>query len=249
MVRAFALLAAGMSFIPGGEFQRGRTFDWPDVRLPWYPEWFKDDVPVRAIRVDPFYLDQAEVTNERYALFLKASPGRRAPYHWKKAAMPEGKAGLPVVNVDWNDARAYCAWDGGKRLPTEAEWERAARGGAEGRMFSWGDEDPAPALAHFGASDGPRASCGERKRNGFGLCDMLGNVWEWTADWYERQYYAAAPARNPPGPGTGMYRVIRGGSWFDEPKPFLTISYRGWARPAERSATIGFRCARSFGTR
>lgn len=235
----------GMVFVPGGEFHRGRTFDWPDVRLPWYPEWFKDDVPVRAIRVDAFYMGESEVTNERYAAFVKAAR-HRAPYHWKKGAMPEGKEKLPVVNVDWEDARAFCAWDGGKRLPAEAEWERAARGLAEGKMFSWGDQDPTPELAHYGSTSGPAPVC-SKKRNEFGLCDMIGNVWEWTADYYERQYYAAAPAENPKGPDKGMYRVLRGGSWFDEPKPFLTVSYRSWSRPGERSATIGFRCAKSFG--
>ena len=234
-------------FIPGGEFQRGRTFDWPDAKLAWYPVWFKDDVPVRKVRLEPLYLDEAEVTNERYAAFLQAT-ARRAPYHWRQGAMPEGKPQLPVVNVTWDDAVAFCAWDGGKRLPTEAEWERAARGGAENRMFPWGDHDPTPKLAHFGAADGPREVCGA-ERNGFGLCDMTGNVWEWTADWYERNYYEAAPEQDPRGPATGFYRVVRGGSWFDEPKPFLTVSYRSWARPAERSPTVGFRCARSFTAR
>lgn len=236
----------GMVFIPGGEFQRGRTFDWPDTRLAWYPVWFQDDVPVRRIQLAPFYLDETEVTNERYAAFVRKS-GHRAPYHWKHGAMPEGKAKLPVVNVDWNDAVAFCAADGsGKRLATEAEWERAARGLAEGKTYPWGDEEPTPERAHFGATDGPRAAC-SKPRNGFGLCDMVGNVWEWTADWYERNYYEAAPERDPKGPAAGFYRVVRGGSWFDEPKLFLTNSYRSWARPAERSQTIGFRCAKSVG--
>jgi formylglycine-generating enzyme required for sulfatase activity len=254
-LRGFALLLfaalgfagePGMVFIPGGEFQRGRTFDWPDVRLPWYPEWLKDDVPVRPIRVDPFHIGEHEVTNEQYAAFVVSSK-HRVPYHWRRGAIPEGKADLPVVNVDWEDARAFCQWDGGKRLPTEAEWERAARGLAEGKMFSWGDQDPSPALAHYAAADGPLPVC-SKKRNYFGLCDMLGNVWEWTADYYDRQYFASAPADNPRGPDKRFYRVVRGGSWFDEPKPFLTVSYRSWARPPERSATIGFRCAKSFTT-
>ncbi len=235
----------GSAFIPAGEFMRGRTFDWPDGNTAWSPIWFKDDLPARKIRLEAFYLDETEVTNEHYAAFVKAT-GRRAPYHWKKGAMPEGKPKHPVINVDWADASAFCAWDGSKRLPTEAEWERAARGLAEGRMFPWGDEDPTPKRARFGATNGPQPVCGA-ERNSFGLCDMIGNVWEWTADWYDRGYYVAAPDRDPRGPASGMYRVIRGGSWFDDPKPFLTVSYRSWARPAERSQTIGFRCARSFG--
>lgn len=234
-----------MVFIPGGEFNRGRTFDWPDTRLPWYPVWLQDDVPVRKLHLTPYHLDEAEVTSERYAAFVRKT-GHRAPYHWKHGAMPVDKAKVPVVNIDWDDAVAFCAADGGKRLPTEAEWERAARGLADNRMFPWGDEDPTPERAHFGATDGPRAVCG-KPRNAFGLCDMIGNVWEWTADWYERNYYEGAPERDPKGPPAGIYRVVRGGSWFDEPKLFLTNSYRSWARPAERSQTIGFRCAKSVG--
>lgn len=234
---------AGWIFVPGGEFQRGRTHDWPDAKLPWYPVWLVDDVPVRTIRVEPFYIDEAEVTNERYAAFVRATK-HRAPYHWKKGVMPEGKAKAPVVNVDWNDAVAFCAWDGGKRLPTEAEWERAARGLADNHMYPWGNDAATPERAHYLSTTGATDVC-KKPKNSFGLCDMAGNVWEWTADWYEREYYAAAPARDPKGPATGIYRVMRGGSWFDDPAPFLSVSYRGWARPAERSQTIGFRCARS----
>jgi formylglycine-generating enzyme required for sulfatase activity len=232
-----------MVFIPGGEFARGRTYDWPDTRLKWYPNPAKDDVPVRRIHVDAFYMDRSEVSNESYAAFLKAS-GRPAPYHWGKQGVPEGKENHPVVNVSWDDASAYCAWQG-KRLPTEAEWERACRGIAEGRMYPWGDKAPAPELAHFDA-EAPAPVCAT-KPNYFGLCDMIGNVWEWVADWYDRNYYESAPVRNPSGPARGLYRVLRGGSWFDQPPLFLTCSYRSWARQAERSPTIGFRCAKHFG--
>ena len=119
------------------------------------------------------------------------------------------------MNVSWDDAVAFCAWDGKKRLPTEAEWERACRGIAEGKKYPWGDREPTPKDAHFGAQN-PDAVCGDRNRNYFGLCDMIGNVWEWTSDWYAQKYYEAAPDRNPQGPAEGMYRVLRGGSWFDQ---------------------------------
>lgn len=231
-----------MVFIPGGEFQRGRTYEWADYNLKYYPTAHQDDRPVRKIHVDPFYLDESEVTNARYAAFVKAK-GHRAPYHWRKGQVPADQGRFPVVNVSWDDASAYCASEG-KRLPTEAEWERAARGLAEGRMYPWGDKDPTPRQARFNAET-PIEVC-TTERNSFGLCDMIGNVWEWAADWYERTYYSVAPERNPPGPEKGMYRVLRGGSFFDQPPLFLTCSYRSWARPAERSATIGFRCARSF---
>jgi len=233
----------GMVFIPAGEYLRGRTFEWKDYDMPWTPNPVKDDRPVRKIYIDAFYLDEAEVTNERYARYLQASP-RPHPYYWKDGKVPEGKQRHPVVNVSWIDANAFCAWEG-KRLPTEAEWERACRGLAEKKMFPWGDESPTDKQARFGAIDGPGEVC-RSTRNYFGLCDIIGNVWEWTADWYDRKYYESAPEKNPKGPDSGMYRSLRGGSWFDQPKLFLSCSYRSWALPAERSPTIGFRCAKNF---
>jgi formylglycine-generating enzyme required for sulfatase activity len=229
-----------MTFIPGGDFQRGRTHPLPDDDLKWYPEVMKDDRPVRPVHVDPFYMDTHEVTNAQYARFVKATR-HRAPYHWPDGRVPDGKDDFPVVNVSWEDAAAYAKW-AGKRLPTEAEWERACRGLAEGAKFWWGEAKASKEVARFGTVDGPQA-VGKCKANAFGLYDMAGNVWEWTADWYDRGYYAKAPARNPAGPATGRYRVIRGGSWSDVEK-YLTCAYRSWARPAERSPNIGFRCVK-----
>jgi formylglycine-generating enzyme required for sulfatase activity len=231
----------GMIFIPGGEFSRGRGYDWPDTRLAWYPNPLKDDTPVRKVYVNPFTMDEAEVTNERYAVFAKATH-HKVPYHWFKGEIPKGQEKHPVVNVSWDDAVGFCSWEG-KRLPTEAEWERASRGLAEGRMYPWGDENPTAKRAVYGLDTGAADVC-SKERNYFGLCDMIGNVWEWTADWYGRNYYEVSPDRDPPGPAQGIYRVLRGGSWFDQPPLFLTCSYRSWARPAERSPTIGFRCVR-----
>ncbi|MFN3325654.1 MAG: formylglycine-generating enzyme family protein [Bryobacteraceae bacterium] len=231
----------GMVFVPGGEFERGRTYEWSDTKLPWYPNPLKDDLPVRRIFVEPFYMDETEVTNERYAAFVTAA-GHRAPYHWKKGKLPEGKERHPVVNVSWEDATAYCAWEG-KRLPTEAEWERACRGTVDGKTYPWGDDTITPALAHYDSKT-PAEVC-SKERSALGLCDIIGNVWEWCSDWYGRNYYESAPAKDPRGPEEGSYRVLRGGSWFDQPQ-FLTCSYRSWARPVERSPTIGFRCAKSF---
>jgi formylglycine-generating enzyme required for sulfatase activity len=232
----------GMVLIPGGDFLRGRTYEWEDYDMPWSPNPAKDDRPVRKISLDPFYLDESEVTNERYAAFLKATQ-KAPPYYWRNGQIPEGKEKHPVVNVDWNDAAAFCKWVG-KRLPTEAEFERACRGTAEGKMFPWGDRVPTDKDAHYGALNGATGVC-QKARSEFGLCDIIGNVWEWTADWYDRKYYEIAPERNPKGPDSGLYRAVRGGSWFDQPKLFLSCSYRSWARPAERSPTIGFRCAKN----
>ena len=117
-----------------------------------------------------------------------------------------------------------------------AAWQKAE--------VSWGDEEPTSQDARFNGVDGPGEVC-KLRRNYFGLCDIAGNVWEWCADWYDKDYYENAPERNPQGPETGMYRVLRGGSWADEAK-YLTCANRSWARPAERSPNIGFRCAKSF---
>jgi len=171
-----------MVLVPGGQFNRGRTFDWPDTKVKWYPNPLKDDLPVRPITVSTFYMDEAEVTNERYAAFVKAS-GHRAPYNWRHGQMPEGKEQFPVVDVSWDDATAFCAAEG-KRLPTEAEWEHACRGSAENQMFPWGDRDPTEKDAHYDAP-GPTKVCSKSKTT-LGLCDIIGNVWEWTSDWYER---------------------------------------------------------------
>jgi formylglycine-generating enzyme required for sulfatase activity len=232
----------GMVFIPGGEFQRGRTHALPDDGQKWFPTLLKDDRPVRGITLDPFYLDAHEVTSAQYAKFAAAT-GRKPPFYWPEGRPEPGKENHPVANVSWQDAAAYCAWAGG-RLPAEAEWERAARGLAEGAKYPWGEAEPTDKLARFNRLDGPGDVC-QFPNNYFGLCDMAGNVWEWTADWYEREYYAGAPERNPKGPAQGQYRVLRGGSWADVEK-YLTCAYRSFARPGERSPNIGFRCAKDF---
>jgi formylglycine-generating enzyme len=233
-----------MVFIPGGEFFRGRSQVLSDDNLKWYPTLMKDDRPVRPIRIDPFYLDQYEVTNAQYAEFVTATK-HRAPYNWPKGKIAEGKEQFPVIDVDWDDASAYAKW-AGKRLPTEAEWERACRGIAEKETYPWGNRKPAKEDARFNVLDGP-GPVGKCKASYFGLYDIVGNVWEWCADWYDRDYYEKSPDANPKGPDHGMYRVVRGGSWSDIERN-LTCAYRSWVRPTERGPNIGFRCAKNFGT-
>ena len=232
-----------MAFIPGGDFLRGRSHSLPDDGLIWFPNLLKDSRPVRSLTVDPFYIDKHETTNREFAKFLAAAGGR-APYYWPDSKPPEGKEDHPVVNVTWDEAKAYCEW-AGKRLPTEAEWERAVRGLRDGLRYPWGDTDPEKdKLARYDGIDGPGKVCAFPE-NAFGLCDMVGNVWEWCSDWYAKDYYKEAPEKNPTGPDEGLYRVLRGGSWLDPPK-YLTCSLRSFARAVERSPTIGFRCAADF---
>ncbi|MEZ5356464.1 MAG: SUMF1/EgtB/PvdO family nonheme iron enzyme [Bryobacteraceae bacterium] len=231
--------AQDMVAIPEAEFKRGRTHSLPDDGLKWWPELLQDDRPVKTIHVSAFRLDRQEVTIAQYAKFV--ATGHRAPYNWVHGKPPADRANYAVAGVDWNDAQAYCAW-AGKRLPTEAEWERAARGTAEGAKNPWGDREPTRKDACYDTSFAGPCESGAFPPNEFGLLDMAGGVWEWTADWYARDYYSKAPSRNPKGPAEGQYRVIRGGSWADVAK-YLTSAYRGWARPLERSPNIGFRCA------
>jgi formylglycine-generating enzyme len=236
----------GMIEVPGGDFIRGRSYDWPDMRFKWYPNPAKDDTPIGPVVIPTFHMDEAEVTNGKYAEFVKLT-GHRPPFHWIAGKFSEGEAEQPVANVSWDDAVAYCTWQG-KRLPTEAEWEKACRGGLEQKKYPWGDGEPAEELAHYGKTEGPAAVCG-KKRNGLGLCDMAGNVWEWVQDYYSTTYYAdfTAPedVENPRGPKEGLYRVLRGGGWYaGQSELFMTCSYRSWALPAERSPTMGFRCAK-----
>lgn len=230
-----------MIAIPEGDFQRGRTHALPDDDLKWFPELLKDDRPVKTIHLDAFQIDAREVTIAQYAAFVAAAK-HRAPYNWPEGKPPAGRASYAINAIDWNDAKAYCEW-AGKRLPTEAEWERAARGNQQGATYPWGDREPTKKDACYDTSFSGPCETGTFPPNDFGLFDMAGGVWEWTADWYGREYYAESPAANPTGLATGHYRVIRGGSWADVPK-FITNAFRGWARPLERSPNIGVRCAK-----
>lgn len=218
--------------IPAGWFEMGST-DGAD-----------DERPVHRAWVDAFDLAVYPVTCEEYGAFLRATK-HELPRDWNVFATSPG---LPVVGVSWLDCQAYCAWrtaqDGAVRLPTEAEWERAARGGVEGRRYPWGDEIPAwiPAGGR-GPLPGPWPSTlGEP--NAFGLYGIAANVHEWCADWYWADYYASSPARNPAGPPHGVRRASRGGSW----RHAVTIS-RSAARsridPAFRYTDYGFRIART----
>jgi formylglycine-generating enzyme required for sulfatase activity len=201
--------------------------------------------PRREVYTDAFYIDKFEVTVGRYARFLKATGSVNPPEGWEDID-PERVAELPVVGVDWRDAEAYCRW-AGKRLPTETEWEKAARG-ADARLFPWGDQTPDVQRANF-SNASPKAYDGGLSRVGshpagkspFGVHDMAGNAAEWVADWYAESFQRS-DRRNPQGPADGKAKVIRGGDRFDAADRIATTR-RYFASPDHRSEEIGFRCA------
>jgi formylglycine-generating enzyme required for sulfatase activity len=247
----------GMKLIPGGDFWMGRTHMFQFDELNWLARPRLDDQPARPVGVDAFYIDIYEVTNSDYAKFADATK-RSRPWNWKDGQVNPGQERWPVYNVTWDDAAAYCAW-AGKRLPTEAEWEKAARGGADKKIYPWGDtlEPEGEAkdakktmkLARYAFPNGP-VPVGSYPANGYGLFDMIGNVWEWTSDWYTQYYYSVAPSKNPRGPDTGKYRVLRGGGWATDAAgggggvPLLAVHYRNYAPGDQTSNVVGFRCAR-----
>jgi formylglycine-generating enzyme required for sulfatase activity len=238
-VSLFAWENPEMVTIPAGTFAMGRTKLTSDDKTNMRPHVLLDDRPVHQVTISAFQIDRHEVTNAQYQAFV-AKTGHPAPYHWTGAYFPDRTADLPVYNVDWDDAHAYCRWKG-ERLPTEAEWEYVARGGKDALDYPWGDQ-PDPKLARFNVSSGP-GPVAKFPPNGFGVFDMAGNVSEWTADWFDGAYYKNSPAADPKGPETGEYRVIRGGAWSDSGRR-ITVFFRNWVRPNQRTPNIGFRCAR-----
>ncbi len=232
---------SGMALIPRGTFQMGRSKLTADDKTAMRPQVLLDDRPVHAVTLSAFLLDTHEVTQAQYSAFVKATK-RPAPYHWTGGAVPAGAGPVAAHNVSFDDAKGYCEWRG-KRLPTEAEWERAARGGMEGADYPWGDKYDAK-LARHNTETGP-GEVGRHAPNAFGLYDMAGGMSEWTADWFDREYYKHSPAENPMGPAAGTYRVIRGGAWSD-PGKRITVFFRNWVRPTQRQPNIGFRCAKDL---
>jgi formylglycine-generating enzyme len=239
---AFALLAQAsedMVTIPAGSFTMGRTKLTSDDKTTMRPQVLLDDIPARTVKMPAFQMDRHEVTNSLYAEFVRATK-RTPPRHWVGGSFPSETAKHPVYNVSWSDAKDMCAWQG-KRLPTEAEWERAARGGLEAQDYPNGDQIT-KSDARFDNSGGP-GPVGQFRPNGFGLYDMAGGMAEWTADWFEHEYYKRGVNENPPGPAMGQYKVIRGGAWSD-PAKRVTVFFRNWVRPEQKSPNIGVRCAK-----
>jgi formylglycine-generating enzyme required for sulfatase activity len=230
-----AVVETPMAEIPEGPFTMG--FDGTQA--------LEDERPKHQVWLDTFRIDISEVTTAQYAQFL-AFKNRPAPWQWETVNLAQ-HGDRPVIGVDWTDADAYCRWKG-KRLPSEAEWEKAARG-TDGRLYPWGNQAPTKDVANFAL--GARFSYSqvllpvqsyERGKSPFGLFQMAGNVYEWVQDWYGSNYYETSPDRNPQGPEQGQFKVLRGGSWSDLPKYLLTYG-RFKLPPETRNSYTGFRCA------
>lgn len=246
---------APMVLIPAGEFQMGTDSAEIPQLVQWAKKWdpdvrttiFRDETPRHTVYLAAFYIDKYEVTVGQYKKFIKAT-GYHAP-GWSSVSKHSPTDKHPIMGVSWEHAQTYCKW-AGKRLPTEAEWEKAARGGLVGRKYPWGDEISHDYANYYGTGGRDRwgegnAPVGSFPPNGYGLYDMAGNVWEWCADYHDKSYYSKSPRENPKGPESGWARILRGGSWGRYPNPspdLLRVANRWSFNPETMSPSIGFRC-------
>jgi|MDSW01.1.fsa_nt_gb formylglycine-generating enzyme required for sulfatase activity len=221
-----------MMLVPAGSFEMGDHFN----------EGQAHELPVHTVTLDAFYMDTHEVTVGQFEQFVNQSG--YSYDKWNDVAKYSPGDEYPMIDVSWNDTVAYAEW-AGKRLPTEAEWEYAARGGLFGRRYPWGDEITQDDANYSGIGGKDQwkynAPVGSFEANGYGLYDMAGNVYEWCQDWYGGNYYTNLSAKNPLGPGTGSSRVLRGGSSADNIYE-LRLALRNHDNPHARGGNDGFRC-------
>lgn len=241
-----------MELIPAGEFSMGSSSGETDEK------------PVHPVYLDAFYIDKFEVTNAQYKEFVDANPQWRKTQiprtyhdgyylaHWNGNDFPPGKENYPVVYVSWYAAMAYAQW-AGKRLPTEAEWEKAARGGLEDNIYPWGNTIDASKANYYDGTEKELTPVGTYPANRFDLYDMIGNVREWCLDAYDAGFYMNSPKQNPVAGAMNIEevtedfinqkdnRVVRGGSWLNSPQS-LRISNRYWRKPTDTNPNEGFRC-------
>jgi len=258
-----------MVYVPAGEFGMGSTNEQTALAYElcqrYYATcertWFDDEKPLHTVSLAGFWIDKYEVTNAQYRRCVEA--GQCRPPSESRSATRDRYYGnpefdnYPVVGVSWDDAQAYCRWSD-KRMPSEAEWERAARGSDE-RTWPWGNafdaslanscdrncaQDSSVAAWDDGYADtSPVGHYSPQGDSPYGVADLAGNVWEWVADWYAPDYYGHSPASSPQGPATGERKVVRGGS-FASQVYFLRTTHRNRYAPDSRLSNVGFRCAR-----
>jgi formylglycine-generating enzyme required for sulfatase activity len=237
--------------VPAGEFLMGST---DGDKYAWNPQ-----KPQHVVYLDEFHIGLAPVTVAQFGAFVRGTDyrttaeGKHDGWTWQHPRGPQSgvrsKGKHPVTCVSWDDATAFCAWASrasGRlvRLPTEAEWEKAARG-TDGRIYPWGNETDLTRRCNCRRKAGDTTPVGRYSPQGnspYGCVDMAGNVWEWVADWYDADYYRQSPRENPPGPASGQYRVLRGGCWSTSS---VRAAFRLLHNPCLRNDDVGFRVVAS----
>ena len=220
-------------FVPAGEFKMGDGHH-------------THEGPVHSVTLNAFWIDQTEVTNDAYASCVEIGacqkPAREDSFTHNPYYGNPAYENYPVIYVTWEDANMYCTWAGG-HLPTEAEWEKSARGTDE-RIYPWGNTIAIEGLLNFNYYVGDTSAVGSfvSGASPYGAQDMAGNVNEWAADWYAADYYSVSPSLNPSGPDSGTYRVVRGGSWTNH-QFLVRSSLRLFYKPDSAFFNLGFRCA------
>ena len=255
-----------MAHIPAGNFYMGSSFPETTTNYNLCKKfdkgcklwWFRDECPRHTVYLKEYWIDRYETTNTDYVGFVIATGARSALDNscktkgckdgnlWDGVSYPSMIRDQPVIQVSWHDADAYCRWRG-KRLPTEAEWEKAARG-PSGRLYPWGNEPVSRSRAVYkkkwqGINTLGSVGSHPKGVSIYGVHDMAGNAWEWVSDWYQLDYYRSSPLSNPQGSPDGKYKIVRGGSWINNPDT-LHGAFRRWSLPEVRFNDTGFRCAK-----